>query len=194
MNIVRVTRLNPADFARLEEARKSDTSTSSPLPHSPIFKKRFLRREPSKEMQAGRQRLLLVKSNQNKHGQQQQHQEEERQQQAHQHQQQEQQQSIGTASADGLSTFHDDEKRYLTQSTLDDTLKQIPLDQFSDLWQMITRTTQNTEAGVRASSSGHLQGTPFNGLSTFDGKYANSKKHQLLANPTLSQVLGIAIE
>lgn len=182
MNIVRVSRLNPADFARLEEARKSDTSTASPVPRSPVFKKRFLRREPSKEMQAGRQRLLLVKSNQNKQDTQ------------RQQQQQQQQQSVATASADGLSTFHDDEKRYLTQSTLDDTLKQIPLDQFSDLWQMITRTAHTSEAGVRASSSGHLQGTPFNGLNTFDGKYANSKKHQLPANPTLAQVLGIAIE
>lgn len=65
-----------------------------------------------------------------------------------------------------------------TESTLDDALKEIPVDQFSDLWQIITRISDTT-----ASSSGHLP-------DTVDG----AKRRQLPPNPTLAQVLGIANE
>ena len=118
------------------------------MPKSPIFKKRFLRREPSKEIQPGRQRLLLLKSNQNKQ----------------------------PDSGQGEQSQPAEEKR--TESTLDDALKEIPLDQFSDLWQIITRISETT-----AGSSGHLQDTAY-----------GTKRRQLPPNPTLAQVLGIAIE
>lgn len=73
-----------------------------------------------------------------------------------------------------------EEKR--TESTLDDALKEIPVDQFGDLWQIITRIS-DTNAG----SSGHLQETAYAGG-------GGTKRRQLPPNPTLAQVLGIAIE